>query len=234
MCAGVRESNSRQFLKITNCDLRNGVDGRAVGELSQTVIASPFGLTNLGRVRSFACMTREKHLAATVPIERQIHLIRGTKVMLDADLAALYGVSTKTFNQAVKRNRERFPEDFILQLTSQEVAALRSQFVTSKVGRGGRRYRPHAFTEQGVAMLSAVLRSTRAIQMSIAIMRAFVRLRELIAAHKDLADRIEKLEANQSQHASIINLLAEEIGAIKALPPPSKRKIGFHRELVEE
>jgi phage regulator Rha-like protein len=119
--------------------------------------------------------------------------------MLDADLAALYEVSTKAFNQAVKRNRDRFPEYFAFLLTRQEVASLRSQFVTSNVGRGGRRYRPYAFTEHGVAMLSAVLRSRRAVQMSVAIIDAFIRLREIIASNKELAARMERLEAGQSQ-----------------------------------
>jgi ORF6N domain-containing protein len=118
-------------------------------------------------------------------VERNILLIRGHRVMLDTDLAKLYGVSTKVLNQAVKRNTTRFPGDFIFQLTNEETITLRSQFVTSE-GRGGRQYRPYAFTEQGVAMLSTVLHSERAIQVNIAIMRAFVQLREMIGSNKGL------------------------------------------------
>jgi hypothetical protein len=168
-------------------------------------------------------------MKAIRPIDRQIHLVRGHKVMLDTTLAELYGVPTKALNQAVRRNRRRFPEDFMFGLTREELTALRSQIVTSNEGRGGRRTLPFAFTELGVAMLSSVLRSERAIQMNIAIMRTFVRLREMIAAHKELAARIDRIEANQGQHASVISLLVEEIEAMKALPPPSKKKIGFHR-----
>jgi ORF6N domain len=128
-------------------------------------------------------------------IEQRILLIRGQKVMLDADLAELYGVPTRVMNQTVKRNIERFPEDFMFRLTVKETAglrdylgtaALRSQSVISNRGRGGRRYLPLAFTEQGVAMLSSVLRSPRAVQVNIAIMRAFVKLREILATHRDL------------------------------------------------
>src|SRR5438309_9366944 len=115
--------------------------------------------------------------ALAVQVEQRILLIRGQKVMLDADLAELYGVPTKSLNLAVKRNAERFPEDFMFQLTGDEAAGLRFHFETSKTARGGRRYRPYAFTEQGVAMLSSVLRSLRAVQVNLAIMRTFVRLR---------------------------------------------------------
>ena len=116
-------------------------------------------------------------------IERHIYLIRGHKVMVDTDLSALYEVPTKRLNEAVKRNRQRFPPDFMFQLTAQEGRLLRSQIATSKIGRGGRRYLPYVFTEQGVSMLSSVLNSERAISVNIAIMRAFVRLREIMATH---------------------------------------------------
>ncbi|MBY0505992.1 MAG: ORF6N domain-containing protein [Bryobacteraceae bacterium] len=182
-----------------------------------------------------------KKLGATeliVPIERienRIFLIQGQKVMLDMDLAELYQVPTKRLNEAATRNRSRFPPDFMFQLTQEEFDDLRSQFATSSSGStsgyGGRRYRPFAFTEFGVAMLSAVLKSEKAVQMSILIMRAFVKLRELISGHKDLAARIEKLEANQDQHASVINILAEEIDNLKLLPPElPKNRIGFRAE----
>jgi len=137
-------------------------------------------------------------------------------------------VLTKNLNKAVNRNIERFPEDFMFQLTKEEFDNLRFQIGTSSSGYGGRRYLPYVFTEHGVAMLSSVLNSARAVEMNILIIRAFIKLRELIASHKDLADRIEKLEANQDQHASVINILAEEIDNLKLPPPESPRKrIGF-------
>ena len=130
-------------------------------------------------------------------IERRIYLIRKQKVMLDSDLAELYGVETFNLNKAVKRNIDRFPDDFMFQLSQEEAESLRFQIGMSKVsGRGGRRYLPYAFTEQGVAMLSSVLNSKRAVQVNIAIMRAFVKLRELLATHKDLA---QKLEASREE-----------------------------------
>ena len=127
-------------------------------------------------------MTNEHPTVPAAVIERRIFLIEGQKVMLDSDLAELYGVPTFRLNEQVKRNRKRFPEDFLFQLTKQESEALTSQFARSKTGRGGRRTMPYAFTEQGVAMLSSVLHSDRAIMVNIAIMRAFVRLREVLAA----------------------------------------------------
>ena len=170
------------------------------------------------------------------PIERGIHLVRGHKVMLDSDLAALYQVQTFRLNEAVKRNRARFPADFMFQLTGKETKSLISQAAISKKGRGGRRTRPYVFTEHGVAMLSSVLKSERAIQMNVVICRAFVRIRELIAANRDLAARVEKLEAGHRQTNSILDLLVDEIDGIEedvktiqALPPASKRKIGFAR-----
>ena len=166
-----------------------------------------------------------------VPLERienRIYLIRGEKIMLDADLAELYHVETFNLNKAVKRNLERFPEDFMFQLSKEEWSGLIFQIGMSNTGRGGRRSAPYAFTELGVSMLSTVLKSQRAVQMNILIMRAFVKLRELISSHKDLAARIEKLEANQDQHASVINILAEEIDNLKLLPPePPRKRIGF-------
>ena len=175
-----------------------------------------------------------KALAAQRPVESLIHVIRGQKVMLDSDLAALYGVPTKSLNLAVRRNDSRFPEDFMFQLSKEETAALRFQTETSNKGRGGRRYLPYAFTEQGVAMLSSVLQSERAAQMNVAIMRAFVRLRQIIAFNKDIGARIEKLERGHERTASVIEILVEDIDRIarevesmKALPPVPKRKYGF-------
>ena len=169
----------------------------------------------------------ERHPVPIERIERRIYLIRGQKVMMDTDLAELYGVPTFRLNEAVSRNLNRFPEDFKFQLNPEETEALTSQIAMSKKGRGGRRTRPYAFTEHGVAMLSSVLNSQRAVQLSILIIRAFVKMRELLASHKDLAARVEKLEAVQKKHGSIIGILAGEIDEIKRLPEPPKRRIGF-------
>ncbi len=136
----------------------------------------------------------------TRPIRDLIYVIRGQQVLLDRDLAALYGVDTKVFNQAVKRNIERFPVEFRFQLTQEEYESLRSQIVTSKEGRGGRRYMPYAFTEQGVAMLSAVLRSDTAIQVSIRIINAFVEMRRFIANNAALFERISAVELKQLEY----------------------------------
>jgi hypothetical protein len=156
-------------------------------------------------------------------VERNILLIRGHRVMLDADLAKLYGVPTKSLNQAVKRNTTRFPADFMFQLTPTETTALRSQFVTSK-NRGGRQYRPYVFTEQGVAMLSSVLNSERAIQVNIAIMRAFVQLREMIGSNKGLARRLNELE---KKYDSQFRVVFEAIRELMAEPEPKVKRIGF-------
>jgi hypothetical protein len=159
-------------------------------------------------------------------IERRIYLIRGHKVMLDFDLAELYQVPTKVFNQAVTRNKARFPEDFMFRLSVDEAAILRSQIVTSSWG--GRRYLPYAFTEQGVAMLSAVLRSKRAIQMSILIVRIFVKLRELLASHKDFAQKMAELERNQQEHAAHIGTIYQMLEQLMAPSEvPLGRRIGF-------
>ena len=161
----------------------------------------------------------------TERIERSILLIRGHKVMLDDDLADLYDVQTKVFNQAVRRNRNRFPSDFMFQLTDREYHSLRSQIVTLNSGRGRhRKYLPYAFTEQGVAMLSSVLRSNRAVQVNIEIMRAFVRLREVLATHKDLA---AKLEAIEKKYDAQFKVVFDAIRQLMIPPEPKKRKIGF-------
>ena len=160
-------------------------------------------------------------------IERRIYLIRGQKVMLDADLADLYQVPTKALNQAVRRNLDRFPEEFMFSLTPEEADSLRSQSVTSNAGRGGRRYLPYAFTEHGALSLSFVLKSKRAIAMSIHIIRTFVKLREIMSTHKDLARKIEQIETIQKRQGAQIGdvILAVEklIKAHRHLPPA----IGF-------
>lgn len=163
-------------------------------------------------------------LAPATRIENAILLIRGQKVLLDADLAALYGVETKFLVKAVKRNAERFPADFMFQLLPEEVARLRFQIGTSKRGRGGRRYAPHAFTELGVAMLSGVLRSPRAVQANIATMRTFVRLRQMLAVHANLARRLDELEQKYDKQFRVV------FGAVRELAtPPEKtpKHIGF-------
>lgn len=163
-------------------------------------------------------------------IEGKILLIRGQKVMLDRDLADLYGVATKVLLQAVKRNITRFPEDFMFQLNYQEVAALRSQIVTSKTGRGGHRYQPYVFSEQGVAMLSSVLNSERAIQVNIAIMRAFVKLKEMLSTNKELAHKLEQLEQKMEKHDGEIKLIFDAIRQLMIPAETTKKKIGFKRE----
>lgn len=157
-------------------------------------------------------------------IERFILVIRGQKVMLDSNLAELYGVKTRALVQAVQRNRERFPEDFMLQLTREEFDDLRSRSVISNAGRGGRRYRPYAFTEQGVAMLSSVLRSERAVQVNIEIMRAFVRLRRMLATHEDLA---RKLDALEKKYDAQFKVVFDAIRQLMAPPEPKRRQLGF-------
>jgi hypothetical protein len=156
-------------------------------------------------------------------VERAIRLLRGHRVMLDADLAVLYGVSVKRLNEQVARNRERFPADFMFQLSGAEHANLRSQSATSS-SWGGRRIAPYAFTEQGVAMLSSVLRSARAVQVNIEIMRAFVRLRQLLGGNAELARRLAALEA---RYDSRFKVVFRAIRELMALPAPARRRIGF-------
>jgi hypothetical protein len=178
---------------------------------------------------------RKKSPGAPQRIEALIHVIRGQKVMVDSDLARLYEIPTKAFNQAVRRNRERFPEDFAFQLSKAELEHWRSQVVTTNPSaKMGLRRPPFVFTQEGVAMLSAVLRSDRAVQMSIAIVRTFVRMRELMESNRDIAARVEKLERGHDRAASVIEVLvddidrlAREVKDIKSLPPAKKRRIGF-------
>jgi phage regulator Rha-like protein len=167
-------------------------------------------------------------------IARKIFWLRGQKVMLDSDLAELYQVPTKRLNESVKRNIERFPSDFMFQLTPQEEGILRSQFATSnEVGtqksqdsRGGRRYNTYAFTEQGVAMLSSVLRSPRAVQINIHIIRVFTQLREMLLTHKDLRDKIERMERKyDKQFRAVFEVIKQMIDEKESEPP--REKIGF-------
>jgi hypothetical protein len=182
--------------------------------------------------------------ALAIQVERRIYFIRGEKVMLDYDLAFLYSVETKVLNKAVKRNLERFPPDFIFQLTAEELDGLRCQTGTSKTAsrddqtnlrfqigtsrrgsHGGRRYLPYAFTEHGVAMLSSVLRSKRAVQVNIAIMRTFVRLREMLLSNADLA---RKLDALEKKYDAQFKIVFDAIRGLMTPPEPPRRQIGFH------
>lgn len=164
-----------------------------------------------------------------VPIARiaqSIHLLRGQKVMLGQELASLYGVNAGTLTQAMKRNRNRFPKDFVFQLSAEEFTNLKSQFVISSWG--GLRSRPYAFTEQGVAMLSSVLKSERAVKVNIAIMRAFVRLREALETNRELARKFAGLEKRVGKHDDEIGAIIDAIRQLMAPPEKPRREIGFH------
>jgi phage regulator Rha-like protein len=188
-----------------------------------------------------------KEIVPALRIAQSICLLRGQKVILDFDLAALYGVATKVLNQAVKRNRERFPADFMFQLTAEETSNLRSHFVTSRsqtignqsipmnrsqfvtLKRGqNTKYRPYAFTEEGVAMLSSVLNSARAVKVNIAIMRAFVKLRETLETNRELARKFAELEKRVGKHDAKIDAILDAIRQLMAPPEEPRREIGFH------
>jgi hypothetical protein len=173
----------------------------------------------------------EVQVVAAPAIEKRIFVIRERQVMLDEDLADLYGVETRVLVQQVKRNAKRFPTDFMFQLTTAETEALRSQIVTSNEGRGGRRYSPYVFTEQGVAMLSGVLRSDRAIAVNIEIMRAFVELRRAAGSFNALQKRLDQLEldigARLSEHDDQLRQIFEALRQLIEPPVPPSRPIGF-------
>jgi phage regulator Rha-like protein len=176
-------------------------------------------------------MNSSTNIVPVERIERMILLMRGQKVVVDSDLATLYGVPAKALIQAVRRNPKRFPSDFMFQLTEEEFGILRSHFVTSssRGGWGGRRYPPYAFTEQGVAMLSTVLNSERAIEVNIAIMRAFVKLREILSNHAALAQKLAQLEAKVEGHDVRITAVFDAIRQLMESPdekPP--KRMGFH------
>ncbi len=168
-----------------------------------------------------------------IPVElvmNKIYLIRGKKVMLDRDLAALYGVATKVLNQAVRRNVGRFPDDFMFEMTTEELERLRSQIVTSKPGRGGTRYLPMAFTEHGVAMLSSVLNSETAIRVNIQIIRVFTKMRELLLTHKDILLHVDKIEGKLTRHDADIVLIFQYLKKLLNPSIPPRQKIGFKRK----
>ncbi len=170
-----------------------------------------------------------KNIEMSSDVERMISLIRGRRVMLSSDLARLYEVTPKALIQAVKRNRHRFPDDFMFQVSAQEFAVLKSQIVTSKKDpRGGvRRANPYAFTEQGVAMLSSVLRSRKAINVNIAVMRAFVQLRGALSIHRTVLRKLIELEGKVRGHEDQLAILAEAIQELETLPDGPPREIGF-------
>jgi len=174
-----------------------------------------------------------KELIPKEVIEQRIFMLRGQKIMLSGHLAKLYGVEAKVLIQAVKRNIERFPEDFMFQLSEKETESLRSQIVTLENNLSGRgkysKYLPYAFTEQGVAMLSSVLRSKQAMQVNIAVMRAFVKLRQILSTHKELAYKLAKLEHKIEKHDAEIGAIFEAIRQLmEPSPVPKKSSIGFH------
>ena len=169
----------------------------------------------------------KREIIPAARIAQSIHLIRGQKVMLSQDLAELYGVAVKALNQAVKRHVTRFPADFVFQLTSNEFDNLKSQFVTSSWG-GLRRALPYAFTEEGVAMLSSVLNSERAVKVNIAIMRAFVKLREALETNRELARKFAELEKRVGKHDDEISAIIDAIRQLMVPPEKPRREIGFH------
>jgi phage regulator Rha-like protein len=180
---------------------------------------------------------KPKHLSSVVgPVENLIQSIRGRRVILDAGLAKVYGVTTTRLNQQVRRNADRFPEDFAFQLTADEFAALMLQIATSKKGRGGRRKLPLAFTEHGAIMAANVLNSPRAVQMSVFVVRAFVKMRETLAQNRQLAAKLAELERRLTERLdvhekAIVHILAEIKKLMEPLPPkpePKRREIGFH------
>ena len=173
--------------------------------------------------------------AAIMPIgkiERSILLARGEKVILDADLAKLYGVATKRLNEQVRRNIDRFPDDFVFQLNRNELDNLRSQSVTSSSGYGGRRYAPYAFTEHGAIMAATVLNSPRAVQVSVYVVRAFVQLRRVLGQNKELAAKLADLERKVGDHDQKIVAIIQAIRELMAPPPkPPRKQIGFQSEM---
>lgn len=181
------------------------------------------------------CVKKQTAIVLNESVDGLIRFIRGQRVILDADLARIYGVPTRQLNQAIKRNSDRFPEDFAFQLEPQEVAALRSQIVISKI-HGGRRYVPIAFTEHGAIMAANVLNSSRAVQMSVFVVRAFVKMRETLGENRHLAEKLAELERRLTgrldvHEQAIVHILDEIKKLMEPLSPtpePKRREIGFH------
>lgn len=173
-------------------------------------------------------------IVPTEHIDPLIVVIRGRRVLLDSDLAQLYGVTTTRLNEQVKRNLDRFPSDFMFRLTQEEWEALSSQIATSKGGRGGRRKLPYAFTEHGAVMAANVLNSPVAVRASIAVVRAFVRLRQMLASHEDLARQLATLEKKFEKHDAQFKVVFDAIRQLMDPPPVKRRSIGFRREEKKE
>ena len=169
----------------------------------------------------------KRRLTPTLAVESRVLILRHQRVILDVDLAQLYAVPVKRLNEQVRRNQERFPADFMFQLNSKAHEALRSQIATSKKGRGGRRYTPFAFTEHGAIMAATVLNSERAVAMSVFVVRAFVRLREMLATNRRLAGKIDELENRLDTHDSTIQDLIEAIKELMTPEDPPRKRIGF-------
>jgi len=204
-------------------------------------------LNELGMRSQIATGSEREHMSNEMPLQVDqigslIRTIRGQKVILDTDLARIFGVPTFRFNEAIKRNRERFPDDFLFQLTREEQKALTSQIAMSKVGRGGRRTLPYAFTENGAIMAANVLNSPEAVRMSVFVVRAFVQMRDLLGGTKELARQLadleKKLTARLNVHESVIVDVLRRVMEILDPPPlppePPRRRIGFHVEPEEK
>ncbi len=189
------------FFEVTNCDLKQAI--------------------------YFHCSMPKRPSQPAIPVESRILILHHQRVILDSDLAELYGVTVKRLNQQVNRNRERFPDDFMFQLNAKEHGALRLQIATSKKGRGGRRYLPYAFTEHGAIMAATVLNSRRAVEMSVFVVRAFVRMREMVAKNRQLATKINELDRRLETHDTAIQDIIDAIKELMVPEGPSKRKIGF-------
>jgi hypothetical protein len=256
LCGTLGERAVRRQEKMSRMPVRMPIEmlmQRFNRSWTQSAFKDTFRLSNLkffskiapASIRRVLHFTMPKHSLAlsTSAIAPMVHLVRHEKVILDFDLAILYGVETGALKRAVRRNRERFPDDFMFQLVEQEAAALRcqtgiskaspsdnsSQSVILKSGRGGRRYLPYAFTEQGVAMLSSVLRSARAVQVNIAIMRTFVQLRRLMDSNRELARRIDSLERKYDEEfRAVFDAIKRLIAEDEARKAGPKREIGFH------
>lgn len=202
---------------------------------SRSVVTSPIVVRVYDdgmQLRSAKCLVimhtlARQRKAAVVPIESRIAILRQQKVILDKALAEIYGVTVKRLNQQVNRNRNRFPGDFMFQLKAREFAALRLQFATSKKGRGGRRSLPYVFTEHGAIMAATVLNSDQAVEMSVFVVRAFVRLRAMVTANKELVGKIEELEKHLAKHDSSIEEIVRLIKRLMEPPPIRRSKIGF-------
>jgi phage regulator Rha-like protein len=200
--------------EITNCDLNPAANLEVANcDLKPSAIL-PYSMPK-----------RPTQLA--IAVESRILILRHQRVILDSDLAELYGVTAKHLNQQIKRNRERFPTDFMFQLTAKEDQILRSQIVTSSKKHGGRRYPPYAFTEHGAIMAATVLNSKRAIEMSVFVVRAFVRMREMLAKNRQLAAKINELDRRLETHDTAIQDIIDAIKELMVPESPSKRKIGF-------